>query len=556
MSKYEKEAIGDLETDRLFLELGRVLDSKVFRRSPSLSELLNYLAKKSLVAGEEPVTEYGIAQDLLSRDETFDPKTDPIVRVRIKRLREALVKYYDENPTQNQLTVPPGAYNLKMIGSEKTIFKNSRPWIFWGISVASFAAVLWFFMPAAPEVDDGGYPIVEIRPFQNLTGAESNRALAEGMQRQLATDLQRFGTLQVYQLEQDQVSSLVPDYTLSGSILGISDEFDVSFRLERVADQDLIYGTRVKDSLFGDAYFDAMAEISRAITGEIGSRSGPLYVMPNAISFSGDDVLQSKGISTSVFECLLLENEFFYNYLPNKLVEAIQCFEAVIDQFSDDPIALASYWNMRYHSVPEFDLVDQTDVPLEYQSSGEVVLESVEQIIRNHPLSPEAHLLLGSVQLSNGDILAAEISMRQSIALNPGNPVSHAVLSYVFLTEGNVDDARLVGEEAIKLSANPQGWMYLPMFIAAVTQNDDEAAMRFGNAYITTQTDASSEFVGLVLARMSGNTDSQDRYLAALSERDDPLQGYGSFIQSTNVKSALLEFVPEIIDSTDETGGL
>jgi hypothetical protein len=76
-------------------ELGRVLASPSFAKSPNLSRLLEYLCNKQIEGRGQELNEYSIAVEALGRTADFDPGTNSIVRVEIHRLRDKLNKYYE-----------------------------------------------------------------------------------------------------------------------------------------------------------------------------------------------------------------------------------------------------------------------------------------------------------------------------------------------------------------------------------------------------------------------------------------------------------------------------
>ena len=77
---------------RVRAEIETVL-SDAFRRSPKVSRLLRYLCDKQLDGQGDQITEYGIAIEVLGRDEQFDPQQDALVRVNLLHLRKKLREY-------------------------------------------------------------------------------------------------------------------------------------------------------------------------------------------------------------------------------------------------------------------------------------------------------------------------------------------------------------------------------------------------------------------------------------------------------------------------------
>jgi hypothetical protein len=96
--------------------LNRILASPHFAHSINLGKILTYVCEKT-VDSEIHIKEYEIATEVLNRDQSFDPKLDPVVRVSMKGVRERLDKYFD-NVGQRELLrliIPKGQYHAEFI---------------------------------------------------------------------------------------------------------------------------------------------------------------------------------------------------------------------------------------------------------------------------------------------------------------------------------------------------------------------------------------------------------------------------------------------------------
>jgi TolB-like protein len=94
-------------------ELVRLCESDALRRSPSHMRLLRYLVAKGVARDEPALRETSIALEVFRRDPaTYDPQTDPIVRVTASRLRHRLEAHYDafESPPKVRIVLPKGRY--------------------------------------------------------------------------------------------------------------------------------------------------------------------------------------------------------------------------------------------------------------------------------------------------------------------------------------------------------------------------------------------------------------------------------------------------------------
>ncbi len=84
--------------------LNRMLAAKSLARSKRISSFLHYVVEETLEGRGDRLKAFTIAQDVYGRDETFDPRTDTIVRVEAGRLRQRL-KHYDETEGRNDLVL-------------------------------------------------------------------------------------------------------------------------------------------------------------------------------------------------------------------------------------------------------------------------------------------------------------------------------------------------------------------------------------------------------------------------------------------------------------------
>jgi hypothetical protein len=93
-------------------QVQRIAASSVFRNAPTLQMLFRFLATKVLEERSDDIKEYTIGVEALARRPDFDPKTDPIVRVQVYRLRQKLKEYYDAEGAHDSVFVeiPKGHY--------------------------------------------------------------------------------------------------------------------------------------------------------------------------------------------------------------------------------------------------------------------------------------------------------------------------------------------------------------------------------------------------------------------------------------------------------------
>ena len=98
------------EAQRLLLD--RIKESPHFAQASSLQRILGYLCERADEDASKVPKEYEIAVQALRRPPSFDPKTDPIVRVSIAAVRSRLQAYFDSEGRNEsvRLEIPKGVY--------------------------------------------------------------------------------------------------------------------------------------------------------------------------------------------------------------------------------------------------------------------------------------------------------------------------------------------------------------------------------------------------------------------------------------------------------------
>ncbi|OCO99222.1 MULTISPECIES: hypothetical protein [unclassified Ensifer] len=92
--------------------LERILADSQFHATERHRKLLRYLVDEFFAGRSSQVKAYTIAIDVFGRPTSFDPATDPIVRVEASRLRAALAQYYEALGEKAELRIelPKGNY--------------------------------------------------------------------------------------------------------------------------------------------------------------------------------------------------------------------------------------------------------------------------------------------------------------------------------------------------------------------------------------------------------------------------------------------------------------
>ena len=213
--------------------LERVLASATFRRSQRHRHFLRHVVRAALADEEDQLKEVIIGLEVFGRPlATYDPRSDPIVRVEAGRLREKLVRFYaDEGIAEAfEIRIPVGGYLPEFAarppGSQRQAIERS----------------------------------IVVLPFANLSGHPEDGFFAVGLADQLIDTLGRLPTLKVVartsaleaggrELPLKSVSKLLGvDHVVEGSIQRSGVRIRCIARYSRARDGVQLWSQRFEES--------------------------------------------------------------------------------------------------------------------------------------------------------------------------------------------------------------------------------------------------------------------------------------------------------------------
>jgi adenylate cyclase len=207
--------------------LERVLASPDFVASERLKNFLRFVVEETLAGRADRLRAYPIALEVLGRDASFDPQTDPVVRMEAGRLRRRLERHYlgagQHDPVR--IDIPKGGYAPTFTWQRPGERSRAPPaylvpwrrlqrrwpgrrWLAMG--TLALAGVIFLAAVALrlerPTVEVAGEspspqergPAVIVLPFENLSGVEADKVFAQGLTEELISNLMRFDELRLY----------------------------------------------------------------------------------------------------------------------------------------------------------------------------------------------------------------------------------------------------------------------------------------------------------------------------------------------------------------------
>ncbi len=101
-----------IPADLIHEQVDKILNSPGFAQSQRLIRFLRFIVEQYLKNEADQLKEYRLGVSVFDRDSSYDPRTDPIVRVEASRLRAKLREYYDSEGRDDPVVIemPKGSY--------------------------------------------------------------------------------------------------------------------------------------------------------------------------------------------------------------------------------------------------------------------------------------------------------------------------------------------------------------------------------------------------------------------------------------------------------------
>ena len=149
-------------------QLEKILASASFSTSQRSAQFLRFCVEQCLLGNTAQIKESTVAVEVFKRTPDYDPKTDPIVRVQARRLRERLENYYAAEGVNDSLRIllpkgsyvpqtvrmqPPAAHHLSSWAAEPPLHpphlpeqsvsaSQPRRWKIWSVGTCLFVACI------------------------------------------------------------------------------------------------------------------------------------------------------------------------------------------------------------------------------------------------------------------------------------------------------------------------------------------------------------------------------------------------------------------------------
>jgi serine/threonine-protein kinase len=393
-----------LSADSVRKQLRKILSNRPFARSDRLARFLTFTVEQTLEGRGEELKEFVIGVEVFDKNEKYDPRMDPIVRVEARRLREKLRKYYETDGLEDPILIefPTGSYAPLVQMRE-----------------ASSASG-----PTKPAVENA----IAVLPFVNLSSEQENEYFSDGLTEELINALTKVEGLRVvawssaFQLKGKTrdirriAEQLRVRTVLEGSVRRTAERLRITAQLVDAATGQYLwsetYERPVRD------IFAIEDEISSSIVGALRIKlTGP----------AGRSLITRYTENLQAYH-LYLKGRFYWNKRKEEdFYKALGFFEQAIEIDRNYAPAYAGMADT-YIMLGEYGSVPALSIMRKARMTACRALEIDTRLA-------EAHVSLGTVSaLYEWNWAEAEQHFRRAFELNPSYPTAHHWYGYDYLT--------------------------------------------------------------------------------------------------------------------------
>jgi len=446
-------------------QLRRVLASDGFRNSRRMTNLLRFVVSETLAGHQRRLKEYVIAVEVFGRDESFDPRTNAVVRVEASRLRHRLREYFLDAGRRDAIHIelPAGSYipqfTTTPVDSAVVSMRSSRSRL--------------QLDPSTLELPQG--PSIAVLPFTNLSDDPGKDYFSDGV----AADLSRLLSLQPnllvlgrattsrYKGKDVDIRTLREDlgvqYALQGTVRRSGTTVRVTAELLETKNGALVWSSAYDRKLKAADLFAIQEDIAATIAATVGEGYGVIAKKTN--NLNGD----RRDVSFGAYESVLLAHRYFEWSVADNHLRARDRLEKTLTRQPNYPEAWGWLAIMTAH-----------EHAFGFNLKPDPLGRSLEAGLKGTTLGPQNQMAwvgLAAAHFFRHDFEEFRLAAQRSLEINPNDASTVSVIAVYFTNWGELETGAALMTKAIKLSPHHPPWYYHPFLFRAYVRGDYEEAL-------------------------------------------------------------------------------
>lgn len=494
------------EQKAILEQLDRILKSGPFAQSRRRQRFLKYVVNETLAGRGDRLKGYNIALAVFDRPQSFDPATDPIVRIEAARLREKLREYYEQEGRNDPVRIElrKGTYTPEIgfaqaaTGNEKAEVETdaAEPARLGAAPVAQPSAPRWLLAfgglglllmlltagwwinrerPTNTTADSSSVPAIAVLPFTNLSGDKQQDYFSDGVTEDILTELSRAQDLRVLARNTTfQYKDRPVDVAQLGRELGVAYVLEGSVRRagDRLRITAQLIDTRTGTHLWADRYDREMADVFLVqddIINQIAAKiAGPFGAIERneakAAARKSPEQIQA-------YDLLLRARDIMqWDWTPDTFDGAREALNRAI---ALDPSNAQARRELAWLAVLGWVFqLDQTPMP------AQDILAQATKAVQLDPADARAHMVAASAYFFTKQLDQFRREADQALALAPYNAEIIVTLACMISSAGDHARGVELAEKANALNAEAAtGWYHSTVYTADYLKGEYRRAL-------------------------------------------------------------------------------
>ncbi len=484
-----QQALGSPTPEQIRACLVRMLASPQFSDSPQLSSFLTFIVEETLQGRGGDLKGYSIATLALNRPVSFDPQTDPIVRVQAGRLRQAMAEYNTAFPNESvAVTLDKGVYaplfflrDIELLTAIGPALAASEPaarsaatrqrllWIrkkpvratilglaiIGLISLAGTGAYLLRTVSVPIATSERGPAFDRFAPsiVVEADAASPEPPDLAGLVQRTRDAVARFDDIVIVHDIADMVSTAArPSQLRSGSLLilrisaisAANSMIRFNARLVDQADQTLLWSREFDPVPPGPQGDGARTKIVQAISTAIAQPYGVIHAHVRSRLASGQRKDDPYGCIVSGFDYWRTNDSRNHGMARNCLIQRIKQFPGISSLHAQLTYLYLEEYRQGYNPLPGNPL--------------DRALESANRAATLAPASARSHQALLAAHFARGEMESAWRAANEAMALNPFDTEILADVGARHVQSGYYEKGLTMLQQALELNTSPPTW--------------------------------------------------------------------------------------------------
>ena len=446
-------------------QLKKILSSSGFQASKRHRTFLRYVVEETLQGRSTQLKAYTIALDVYNRDESFDPQTDPIIRVEAGRLRRSLDHYYETEGAMDEVIIhiPKGGY---------------RPIFIRSVTKGQLESHVDKKDHTATEFPKHS---IAVLPIKNLNEAGGQDYFSEGLTEELTSELARYQDISIIASQSSlQFKDIDKSYQqigkeigarflLVGTIRTSKEAFKASFYLIDSITAEQVWRQDAKRDFDQENLILMQEEIAQSVIGCIADQFGALN---RVLSREAYKTIPS---SLQSYDAVLRFHQFENTLTKETFEFARSALETAVE--SDPDYGLA--WSTLGHLLAD----NHALMFCEIESSLEKAERFAKIGVALIPESQFAHDALALVYFHRGE---KDLFLRhagEALLLNPNAPYIVGVAGWHMMLLGEWEKGKALLHKGMRLNPLHPTWFYLAPFAYHYHQEEYEQAYLYAKKF-------------------------------------------------------------------------